>query len=138
MWRPTRNRDVANPRAIGDECEAFLRGLWVDYLVENRALVPPAARLNRLAHGTPQEIRTIGRGERPERDQCTWNDTVRYLALELDDSANGDDATIAELQRTVLVPLELDLIRSPEPQLTPGRLAARVLRALGRGQNTRR
>jgi len=100
---------------VGDECEAFLAGRLARYLGAAGQPVPPVGWLNQVAHGTPAELsalaRTSSMGTPPP---SRWARTVGYLARSLLERSRETCRTIEELQRELLVPLELELIAMPE------------------------
>ena len=117
------------------ECEAFLAG----YLAERKeaeASVPVWAWTNLLAHGAEQDLRSDREASRGRRASSwsswdEWHDARSYLAAELLDLAEAY-GPLDEIQRGVLVPLELELASSAETAgWGPRQLVARVLTALG-------
>jgi len=123
---PTETASVLPDRAeaLGDDVEAFLGGDLVEHLVSERQPVPAWAVLNKLAHATVQELADLagpdGDPASDERAPC-WKRSQRSLAAELLEGATTDG--LAEIQRTVLVPLELWMIdRSRSETITSRRV----------------
>ena len=112
--------------SIGDELEAFLAGRYVRFQRDRHREIPSWAWLNRLAHGTSDEV--IALGERRVRRRDAWEHAEQLLAREIMVLAGGD---LEGLQRSVLMPLELRLAeRDGCAALTPQQFAARVLMAI--------
>ncbi len=133
MWT-TQNRTWE--RGLVAECEAFLTGHFALYLGQQSRLVPPWAWLNTLAHGSEDDITALATGN-PQPPGPTspatalWHEALAFLAHELMGQVTRRGLPLAELQRSTLVPLELELAGRRVPVSTkPGELVARVLRAL--------
>lgn len=112
------------------ECEAVLSGRYAEHLEDRQRRVPGWAWLNLLAHGTAEDLQSAnGRGG-PAATQ-RWRDARAYLAGEVLGAVAPGGATLGNLQRDVLVPLELRLA-SPERTSvpTPGELVSCLLAAL--------
>jgi hypothetical protein len=109
---------AASSRLI-DDIEAFLSGDYASHLRRRSAAVPGWARLNTFAHGDLQSVRLVGRpvcATKPARfaswPEETWKTAQRLLANELLDIIHNDSARLSLVQETVLVPLELQLMRT--------------------------
>ena len=92
------------------ECEAFLAGRLAERIEERAERVPVWAWTNLLAHGSEQDLCSE---RRRARQQCSvishqWCEGRSFLVAELLDLAD-EFGPLAEIQRTVLVPLELEL-----------------------------
>jgi hypothetical protein len=113
------------------EVESLLDGRFVEYLERRGRPVPPWAWINLLAHGTEEALRTAAASRhRPFLDVNVWRHARGYLAGEVLEVADRR-GSLAVLQATVLVPLELDHLAAPPSRRTrPGPWAAGVLRAL--------
>jgi hypothetical protein len=102
--------------ALGDEVEAFVQGCLVNYLLAVGRPVPAWAVLNRLAHGSVDdltEFAATGSGKligESEPGEPTWLRAQRSLAAALVTGATRPD-DIVGFQRAVLVPLELWFIQ---------------------------
>ena len=112
------------------ECEAVLCGRYAEHLEERQRRVPAWAWVNLLAHGTAEDLQTanaLGGQARTQR----WRAARAYLAGEVLGTAEQGIATLGDLQRDVVVPLELQLASSERTSaLTPSELVASVLAAL--------
>jgi len=94
--------------------------------------VPDWAWLNLPARGEDAEIRSIatsGIRRRAPRDSA-WRQAVVFLAQEVLSEAARGGRTVAELQRSTLVPLELALIGQASPDQGPARVVGAALTAL--------
>jgi len=138
MWT-TRNR--AWEGEFVAECEAFLSGHYAQCLAEENRPVPVWAWLNVLAHGSDDDITALTTGEPPsQRSQSAsvWQQALAFLAQELTSQATRRNCSLAELQRSTLVPLELELAgRQTSGAGEPAQLVARVLSALARQPTSR-
>lgn len=97
---------------------------------------PPAwAWLNLLAHGSEEDIAAVAAGESepPRSTSATsvWRQALAFMAQELVNQATRQGRPLAELQRSTLVPLELELAGPRAPtSMKPAALVTSVLRAL--------
>jgi hypothetical protein len=124
MWR--RN----DPEAAGlvEECEAFLAGTYAELCESRGERVPVWAWMNLLAHGTEDQLRT---SVAPHPSCCRWRQARRFLAGELLDVTTSDRVSLADFQRDVLVPIELDVLSCPgADHWRPGQLVSGLLDAL--------
>jgi len=128
MWERRRfEPESVTAAGVGEECEAFVSGRWVEYLEARGELVPSWAWLNRVVHADPEELRALR--VPPRRHQLEdWSQARTFLAVELLDLADERPEAAADLQRDVLVPFELALFDDADARrLTPGQLLARIL-----------
>jgi len=117
--RPGGNRphSAAGSRLIGD-AEAFLAGDFADHLRGQNEIVPGWARLNNLAHGDLQSLRHARRAFLPTSSmafdwkETTWRNAERVLSDELLELVENHPDVLSRVQRTVLVPLEFELMRT--------------------------
>ena len=94
---------------IASECEAFLDGTLAEYWDDKGMDVPVWAWMNLLAHGSARRIgECVLRPYRPRPASRSWRIARSYLAYEVLDLTDLE-YTLAELQSTVLVPLELEM-----------------------------
>jgi hypothetical protein len=94
---------------IALECKAFLDGTLAEYWDEKGKDVPAWTWMNLLAHGGVRQVgecvlRPYGR----QRGSRGWRAARSYLAYEVLDLTDLE-FTLAELQATLLVPLELEM-----------------------------
>ena len=121
-----RRRDPVG-EALATECASFLDGSFAEHLAGLLQVVPPWAWMNLLAHGTEAEVRRaattfVARG---------WPGARRFLAGELVDLVESGHGPLERLQRSALVPLELELATLPwTAGWTPAQLVAAVLAVL--------
>lgn len=136
-WRP----EGRPPRgSLASEAEAFLRGELAERLEERGAPTPVWAWTNVLAHGTEDALRRATAQQWPGAvANATWHRVRAFLATEVLAVARRR-GPLATLQRTVLVPLELDLAARPGVRRWgPRQLAGAVEVALaGYGRDRRR
>ena len=113
------------------DCEAFLLGRYAELLEARSEPVPVWAWTNVLAHGTGEDVERAAAGGR-----VGWSSTRRWrvartsAAGELLDRV-GSGMSLADMQREVLVPLELELVGCPaDSACTPDRWLEAVRSAL--------
>jgi hypothetical protein len=76
--------------------------------------VPVWTWVNRLAHGTARQIGECVIGcDKPRRAGRSWRVARSYLAFEVLDLTDLE-CTLAELQSSVLIPLELEMAARPD------------------------
>jgi hypothetical protein len=130
-------------RALGNElaadCEALLLCSYADRLDARRVPVPVWAWTNLLAHGSQGDLRiqagSVGAGSAASR---SWREARAYLATEILEKL-GRGASLDELQRQVLGPLELRLSSRGDVLLwNPQRWVATVRATLSTYQQSRR
>ena len=96
------------------ECEAFLDGTLAEYWDHKGVAVPPWAWLNLLAHGSEKQIRaSIARPSRSRRASRSWRTARTYVAYALLTLIDAE-CTLADMQRSLLIPLELQMAELPE------------------------
>jgi len=138
MWT-TRSRSWE--RELVAECEAFLCGHYAQYLRNENRPVPVWAWLNVLAHGSEEDITAVAASDPPRRtssNTAVWNQALAFLAQELMSQATVRGRPLADLQRSTLVPLELELagLRAP-PSVEPAKVVSSVLSALAQHPTSR-
>ena len=133
MWK--RRQEPEKPvrgSGLGDECEAFLAGEWVDHLEAEGLPVPSWAWLNRVAHAPEADLRAMTRlpaWSHTEMDE--WSRLRACVAATVLDRAKQMSTTPAEMQRLVLVPIELRVCGDDRlQQLGNPELLIRLLGAL--------
>jgi len=136
---PHRSRAARRGQSsVADDCAAFLTGSLVRYRLDHGEGVAPWEWTNLLAHGSEAALRDElaaehhQRPDAPERDDlATWQAARSYVVVELLDLA-GTCGPLAELQRSLLVPLELELAGRPDTDgWRPNQWLAAVEAALG-------
>jgi hypothetical protein len=111
-----------------EECEAFIDGQVAELAGAWGVPVPVWAWMNLLAHGTEDELREEATAH-PGSDR--WRQARAFVAGELVDLIDAGRVSLAEFQRDVLMPLELDVMSCrAADQWSPGQLAAGLLGAL--------
>ncbi len=118
---------------LADVCEAVLHGRYVEHLQRCHQPVPGWAWLNRLAHGTREELGGLAGADHVHTGSTpapAWRAAQSFLATVVLDRAAEGAGGLTELQCRVLVPLELALITSPGAASTPPQLVNRVLAIL--------
>lgn len=125
------------------ECEAILAGRYAEYLCSHGRPAPPWTWVNALAHRSASELTALaggdgqpGAGTTPEAHQ--WQRALAYLADDVVSQVREAGSTVGQLQRTRLIPLELELCRNPDRCTHPGELAGLVMAVVRRRPSRRR
>lgn len=126
--RREHHADELGPTGAGvaADCEAFLAGRYPEHLITQGRRVPAWAWLNQAAHARADVI--IAAADRmPDDGRClVWTD-ARAAVASMVAAALVWGADLDEIQREVLVPLEIELAHEV---LTPEALTRRVYQAL--------
>jgi hypothetical protein len=126
---------TAAERELVHDCEAFLTGKYAQHLASTHRIVPPWAWLNTIAHGSVDEVLTLGSGDSQSELRFAvglWDQAEAYLAREL--MHQCDRQTLSQLQHSVLVPLELELAGRPATRMEPRDFVTKVLTAVRRSR----
>jgi hypothetical protein len=130
VWR---KRWSGHPdRELVEVAESFLRGALPDRAGGRAKRLPAWAWVSALAHGSRATVEELA-CRQGERDTAAgWARAVGFLAGEALDVAGPGEDGLAELQRRVLVPAELDFLDRAAQEGTPEpeRFVAGVLPAL--------
>jgi len=144
MWRRRRGqrgdeRDHEVTR-VADECEAFLSGRLALHLTATRQPAPSWISINRLAHGSVDEVLALGTGAEGLVRGSEWAGAIAYLAQLASELTGNDARRLQDLQRDVLVPAELDLAADWFRRHEPADVVTAVLAKLegGRSDGTSR
>lgn len=143
MWRHS-PEDPVNMLA-GDltlECEALLAGRYADFLCARGRPAPPWTWVNALAHRSAPELTALaGRERKPGVDDPhgpdQWRRALTFLAEDVLAQVEVTGTTLDQLQRTRLIPLELELCRNPHRCADPGQLAGVVMAVVRRRPSRR-
>jgi hypothetical protein len=110
MWWKKRPSDQPAPDGgLGAECEAWLAGSWAEYLAAQGEPVPRWAWLNQVAHASEKAIRSMTRLPAVCNDE--WLRLRGCIAESLIKEAAAKGVSVAELQRSVLLPIECTLFQ---------------------------
>ncbi len=138
MWAIGRRRDWEDE--LGDECEAFLTGDYATYLAARNRPVPVWVCLNVLAHGDHDAVTAVAAGA-PRGDAsphtAAWQRALAYLAQEVLSETTRRGCSLGDLQRSTLVPLELELAGRDTRFLGPTQLVSTVLTVLAEHPTSR-
>ena len=119
----------------------LLRSICPQYLDGKNLRVPDWAWLNVLAHGSQDDIGALAVGEpawRISSDTSVWHDALSFLAQELVSQATRRGRAVTELQRSALVPLELELAGRRGPSMGPTAFVGHVRSAIAQHPSSRR
>lgn len=145
MWRcgPSRKSIQSWAGDLTSEAESLLCGDYVEFLHRNGRWTPSWAWVNALAHSDRTELARWATGDVPDElagdpPASEWRRLLGFLADDILTQADAGGASLSELQRSALVPLELELLRGVErPAPSTVRVAAMVLAAVRRQQRPR-
>lgn len=115
---------------LAKEAEAFLSGAFARLLIHKHPSVPEWAWLNVVAHGTEAQIASFlaenAHGLSPVEQ--VWRDAMTFLDREVIATKRAVGCSLEELQRCVLVPLELEM--ATQPSVSPEQLLRLAFDAL--------
>jgi len=129
-WR-LRRHDPERDGGLVSETESFLRGQYLDIAFDNDADVPAWVWLSVIAHGNEDVLLRARRwlsdhsGCRPELNG--WARVLQHEASEILDTAAAVGWSLQDLQRELLVPLELAVTITPVGPATLSRLVQTML-----------
>ncbi|GEM_PF-1730385 len=115
------------------ECAAFLQGQMASRLEHASMVVPAWAWINALAHGDEAMVAAMAAGASPTRaiPHRSWHTAVSYLATEIGVVQAETGASLHDVQRACLVPVEFALFPlSLLASLDPAPVVAEVVRRL--------
>jgi hypothetical protein len=129
--RPAIDDSPDRCQALVRGCEDFIAGAYIDWADAGRGDVA-LAWLNLLTHAEPRQIECLanrsGRGRKPGSGG-TWPEAASFLARELlCHSSSGPQ--LVELQRSILVPLELAVLDHFTTPPSPAALSRLILSRL--------
>jgi hypothetical protein len=135
MWRRRKRSQPSDtpavePNDVSRECELFLAGRYAQRLHALHRPIPAWTCLNPLAHGTKEELASLGAGSLEAGLPLEWRNAIGLLAGEILILADDDHARLGALQREVLVPMELRLASEWLTPVTPTELVGLVRREL--------
>ena len=109
-WKKRASREPNPDGGLGDECEAWLAGTWAEYLADHDEPVPPWAWVNKLAHAPEKLVRSMTR--MPATNDDEWFLLRGCVAEALIKEASSKGVSVADLQRSVLLPIESALFQN--------------------------
>ena len=99
---------------IALECEAFLGGTLAECWDDKGMAIPVWTYMNLLAHGDARRVgECVLRPHWPPGASRSWRVARSYLAYEVLDLTDLE-FTLADLQATVLIPLESEMAARPD------------------------
>lgn len=119
-------------REVAAEAGALTAGTYLEHAVRCRAELAPWMALNAAAHGDLAHVRRAASRGRAAGAVSDVVSASRVIAAELLDAAGDDEELLVLLQRMLLVPLELDLLRVGESdKVTVGTVVSATRAVLG-------
>ena len=143
VWKRTPEDPVVGMAAeLTLECESLLAGRYADYLCTRGRWAPPWTWVNALAHRSVPELSTLagGGGKSVASDPAganQWRRALAFLAEDVLAQVEVSGVTLDQLQRTRLIPLELELSRNQDRCTDPGQLAGLVMAVVRRRPSRR-
>lgn len=131
----------SHARRLVAECEGFLTGRLALECERSGGVAPGWMWFNHLAHGTTEDLAACESGLLPGYSvgMDVWAAPLAYLASELRVIQAETGATLDDIQRDVLVPLELRLAgRVDGWRMLPSDLVPVAVDALERFRDARR
>ena len=139
MWKRSGKGPIeAQADELTVECEELLAGRYAEYLGAHGRGAPPWGWLNVLAHAPEAELSTWASEDSPHQrgDLTATKESLQALSFLAEDILRhvaSTGVTLAQLQQSTLIPLELELLRGADGYApNPGQLAGRVLAAVHR------
>ena len=135
MWRhrgPKKPKGEPGSGDLAQECELFLSGRYVECVRPTGRTMPAWVRVNPLAHGSVDDLIALSSVAGDRLLGWDWAGVIGQLAMEILAAVGDDAARLYELQREVLIPLELRLADDAVVVLHPAQLAQVVSRELER------
>jgi hypothetical protein len=127
----TMGRWGQDPAEIGlvEESQAFLDGRYAELAASSgETRVPVWAWMNLLAHGTEAELRVTASQLLVTQG---WRQARAFVAGEVIDVIDAGLMSLSQVQRDILVPLELDVLSCQTAnQWTPAQLVSGLLGVL--------
>jgi len=135
MWKRTpRYSTTARGSELLRECDALLSGGYGEYVRNQGRPAPAWALVNALAHASREELVAWAGDDAPpgnDPDAAGARQLLTFLADDVLSHAGPGSSALLELQRTRLVPLELDLMSDLQPSShDPGRVTRLVMAAV--------
>lgn len=139
MWKRSPEDPVTTLAAdLTLECEALLGGRYAEYLCSQGRPAPPWTWVNALAHRSEAELTALAGGDSHRTpDALQWGQALAFLAEDVVSQVQRSGITLGQLQRTRLIPLELELSRNPDRCTDPGQLAGLVMAVVRRRPSRR-
>jgi len=135
MGRRSDDHHVRASATLDHEFDAYLAGVYGQWLELHNRQVPAWAWVNRVAHATVDELEQLSRGRHISPDDSEtillWQHVLTFLAKEILDVA-PTERELLELQLTALIPLELDLAKHWWQAMAPIDVATEAMLALQR------
>jgi hypothetical protein len=130
LWRKRATSVPEQKPEVLDGCERFLGGHLLEEFSGNEESAPDWVWISVLAHASEEDLATCGsRGVLPRpTTRCVWDRTLSFLSEMLVDHARRTGASVAEVQREIVVPIELGL--RPSHPVAPSTFVRMVLSGL--------
>lgn len=126
-WRDGVGRFFSAHQELGDECEAFLDGRFLERTRGRQGAhrLEPWMWLNAVAHGSIDRVRELSTQGAIAGAGGKWYDVRSSVAGEVLRRCGRDERELAHIQRSVLVPIELRLMHSSD--VTPAQVTEMVI-----------
>jgi hypothetical protein len=143
VWKRTPEDPIVRLAAVLMlECESLLAGRYADYLCTQGRWAPSWTWVNALAHRSVPELTALAGddGNSVVNDPVganQWRRALAFLAEDVLAQIQLSGVTLDQLQRTRLIPLELELSRNPDRCTDPGQFAGLVMAVVRRRPSRR-
>lgn len=107
-------------REVADTAQSLLDGTLPERAGGRARRLPPWAWISALVHGDRHGLEQLACRQGDRDAAASWAQAVGFLAGEVLDLAGGQDERLVDLQRRILVPVELDLLDQAARGWTPG------------------
>jgi hypothetical protein len=112
MWFGKQSKEIR--KGIGEECDAFLRGEYVEYASAMGWDTPVWAWMNAIAHADENRLAQIAvfgfRHDIALAGRREWNRAASCIASAVLDEVSRSGRRLTDLQNSLFIPLELLLI----------------------------
>lgn len=135
QWRPRHhpndNLGMHPDETLVLEAQCFLDGNYLDIAFSDNRDVPVWAWISIIAHGERESVEhaatwlTDHEGVRPEFDM--WGRVLQNIARQVLNVASFPRCSLGDIQRELLIPLELTIIMTPVGPTTLYRLVSSML-----------
>jgi hypothetical protein len=114
-WKPLRRRHGIAESSIVADCERFLTGQLLGSLSALDRPVPQWVWINTLAHGSEADLERLAGRSAPLQtapsEGDVWRRSSAFLAARLLERSRQVAVPVHELQRAVILPIELRALR---------------------------
>jgi hypothetical protein len=131
-WRPRRRQDPQpTDGELVNETEQFLAGQYLEVAFAREGDLPTWVWLSTIAHGNEDQLSRaedwLSEHEGLHPELRSWGRVLQHISRQMLDTAAFIGCSVSELQRNLLVPLELAVAITPVGPATLCRLVDTML-----------